>query len=778
VKRRLKIPNPAPQRSAPREPPRPLPPGRLWLFRIAALLLPVVLVGLVELALRIGGYGYATSFFHETRVGGQEFLVNNDTFTLRFFPPELARWPEPFMIPAAKPPDTVRIFVFGESAAMGDPQPAYGASRYLEVLLRERFPDRKFEIINTSITAVNSHVILPIARECAAREGDVWIVYMGNNEMVGPFGAATIFGSQSPPLPLVRLNLAVQKMRVGQLAMATLRKLRGPSTNATWEGMRMFMQNQIPPDDPRRASAYRNFEANLRDILRAGLGSGAKVILNSMSVNLKDCPPFASLSDRHRPADDQTRFGKLYAEARAQEQAGDDLAAAQTFERAARLDAKFAELQYRWADCLRRTSNATARTHYQLACDADALPFRADTQINGIIRRVGGEFAGRGLVLSDAESALANASPLGIPGQEVFFEHVHFNFRGNYLLGRLWAEQVARSLPATPTATHPPSPLASARSRGSEAETDAHEWASQEICERDLGLTLWNRGFVMDLVIERMQRPPLNHQFNNPARLAGFQAERETLRLQQASTNAIFRSGEELLRAIQRAPQDPYLHAGLANLYEALGDLKRAVGAYQKMVDLLPHDFYGKLQLGRLQGELGRPAEGEPLLQQAARQRPSIPDVWTELGNVCMAQKKYAQALEAYQRAALRKPREASYVSCVALALAKLNRRAEAIATYRRAIQMRSDFWEAHFELAGELVADHQLEEAAREYTEAIRLNSRHAVSRINLGVVLFRQNRLDEAIKQFEAALQIEPTNAAAVDYLRQVTDRRNRKP
>jgi hypothetical protein len=66
--------------------------------------------------------------------------------------------------------------------------------------LRERFPGKKFEIVNTSITAINSHAILPIARECAAREGDVWIVYLGNNEMVGPFGAATVFGSQAPPL--------------------------------------------------------------------------------------------------------------------------------------------------------------------------------------------------------------------------------------------------------------------------------------------------------------------------------------------------------------------------------------------------------------------------------------------------------------------------------------------------------------------------------------------------------------------------------------------------
>jgi tetratricopeptide (TPR) repeat protein len=187
-----------------------------------------------------------------------------------------------------------------------------------------------------------------------------------------------------------------------------------------------------------------------------------------------------------------------------------------------------------------------------------------------------------------------------------------------------------------------------------------------------------------------------------------------------------------LLRALQRAPQDPWHQEGLANLYEALGDLKRAVGAHRKVHEFLPHDFCCNLQLGRLLGKVGQPAEGEPLLRQATRQRPGFPDVWAELGSVQMAPGKYAPALEAYERAAKLKPREASYVSSVALALAKVDRHAQAITTYRRVIQIRPEFQETHFELAGELVANNQLEEAAREYAEAIRLNPRHAVSHIN----------------------------------------------
>src|ERR1041385_4815842 len=118
---------------------------RVWLFRVVAAFSPILLFLAVEAGLRIGGYGYPTGFFRRIKQDGKEFLIHNEKFSLRFFPPSLARWPSSFNIGAAKAQDTCRIFIFGESAAMGDPQPAYSASRYLEVLLRQRFPKQKFE---------------------------------------------------------------------------------------------------------------------------------------------------------------------------------------------------------------------------------------------------------------------------------------------------------------------------------------------------------------------------------------------------------------------------------------------------------------------------------------------------------------------------------------------------------------------------------------------------------------------------------------------------------
>jgi len=219
--------------------PRPVVsnPGRKWLFRICAMILiPLVLLGAIELVLRMAGYGYRTNIFKQMQIGNDTFLVNNDGFSLRFFPPQMARFVGPVRMAAQKPPGTYRVFILGESAAMGDPDPSYGASRYLEALLSARYPKTHFEIINLGITAINSHVILPIAKDCATQDGDLWIIYMGNNEMVGPFGAATVFGAKAPPLPLIRLNLAIQQTRLGQLLIDLSRRLAAGSKKSSWGG--------------------------------------------------------------------------------------------------------------------------------------------------------------------------------------------------------------------------------------------------------------------------------------------------------------------------------------------------------------------------------------------------------------------------------------------------------------------------------------------------------------------------------------------------------------
>jgi len=749
----------APTRS---EPALVLSPGRQWLFRLLALvLLPLATFAVLEGALRLAGYGYPTAFFEKIRVGDQDLLVNNEEYGLRFFPPELARFSGPIRIAANKPASTYRIFILGESAAMGDPEPSYGASRYLEVLLRERFPEQPFEIVNVAITAINSHAILPIARECARQHGDLWIIYMGNNEMVGPFGAATVFGAQAPPLALVRLGLALQQTRVGQLLMALARKVRGhAATASSWGGMEMFVGNRLRPDEPRKQTVYRNFQRNLHDIVQAGLDSGTRIILNTVAVNLRDCPPFASLSNSNLPAADRALFERFYAEgvaASAQSNAG---LAAERFEQAARLDSQYAELQYRWGESLLAGGHwAAAREHWQRACDADALPFRTDSRINGLIREEGRKRAQENLVLLDAATRLGTNAVAGVCGQETFYEHVHLNFAGNYRLGRLWAEEVEESLPAA------------VRSRAAGA------WAAPETCERLLGLMDWNRLFVIQTVIRRLNQPPLSGQLNNAGRLEAFEAQEKALR-QRATQTAAEQARKEFQEALKRAPQDHYLHENFADFLEAIGDLKQATAEWRRVQELEPHDFLPCFQAGRLLGRQGQSGEAETFLLRAVALRPALTEGWYELGNLLAAEGKFEPALANYDHALRLRPQDAGYCCQKARALSKLNRRAEAIEQYRRAVQLKPEAAEAHFELGNELAADRHNPEAKSEYTEAIRLRPPYAQAHLNLGVLLATEGQFDDALRQFGETLRLEPGNKLAQEYFDRVQGWKDRKP
>src|SRR5687768_14343080 len=85
--------------------------ARKWMFRLAALLLPLVFLALTEVVLRLVGYGYPTAFALRKQLGGKTVLVDNHQFARRYFPPGLARSPQPFLIAAEKPANTTRIFV-------------------------------------------------------------------------------------------------------------------------------------------------------------------------------------------------------------------------------------------------------------------------------------------------------------------------------------------------------------------------------------------------------------------------------------------------------------------------------------------------------------------------------------------------------------------------------------------------------------------------------------------------------------------------------------------
>jgi len=692
----------------------------------------MLMLGALEIALRLGGYGYRTTFFRPYRIGGEDFLVENEKVGLRFFPPELVRSPQELRMHAHKPANTFRIFVLGESAAMGDPEPAYGAWRYLEVLLRERYPKRSFEVINVSMTAINSHTVLPIARECAGLDGDLWIIYMGNNEMVGPYGAVTVFGAKAPPLWMVRFGLSLQATRVGQLAASTAHWLKG-TRDAQWDGMRMFDAERLGPLDPKRQAVYANFRGNLRDILRAGLSSGTRIILNKVAVNLRDCPPFASM-----PSSDQAKL------------------------KSQKEDPYSAQNQFAWAlSSLERTNCAEARQHFALACDYDALPFRADSRINGIIADAGREFACPKLRMVNADEVLGSNSPCGVAGEESFYEHVHLNFDGNYRLARAWAAEIESLLGAKLVAS------GSATNR---------EWASQEECEHRLGLSDWNRSQILRGMLERYKRPPLNDQANNDRRVKEVQDWENRLEQRMDRAGAA-RAHADFEDAVARAPDDYCLREMYAAFLEEVRDRSGALAQWREVQRLLPHNVLPYFAIGKALAAQGKTQEAEQSLKIAATMRPEFIPTWLVLGQLHMNESKMDQALQEIGRAKQFAPKDPKVYFAYGRVYTKMGRDTDAVASFRRAIELNPEFWEAHAALGDHLAVEGNTGESRTEFEQVVRLKPDFAPGHFHLGVALMKQGHLDDARAQFEETLRLDSNNEPARAYLAQLEGSADRR-
>ena len=729
---------------------------RKWAFHLgSSLLVPVLVLAALEAVLRLVGFGYPTNFFLKTRINGRAVYVENDKFGLRFFPPALARSPSPLVMPAAKSIHTYRLFILGESAALGDPEPAFGFGRFLQVLLNERFPGTRFEVVCTAMTAINSHVILPIARDCARREGDVWIIYMGNNEFVGPFGAGTVFGPQAPRLGFVRFALALKATKIGQLLDALFRSFGAESSRQPfWGGMKMFLDHQVGPDDPRKQRVFEYFQKNLEDILRVAQSAGVKVVAS----NLKDCAPFASRHSsglmRSRLADWQ----KFYDGAMEAELTGDFAKAVGNYSAAEKIDPSFADLHFRLGRChLALTNYVESRSHFELARDLDALPFRADARLNQIIKETAVRHARRGVYLADAASALEEKSPKGILGNEFFFEHVHLSFEGNYLLARTVANQVPRLLPESMTV----------RAKG--------EWASLEVCARRLALTDWDRRRVCDAVLRRLSEAPFVNQMNHSEQLALLQEKLASFRADRTAeavkaARAIYQS------ALTTDPDDFYVRGDFARFLEETGDVPGSIAEWQRVRDLLPLEPAPYYFAGKLLAHEGKTDEALQYLSRTIEIRPDFADALDEKGQLLLKRRKANEALLLFEKAAKLQPTNARIWVHTADALGALNRRPEALDKLREAVRLRPDYWEARYLLGVELALQDKIGEAQTQFAEVVRLQPNYALGHLNLGVALAKQGRLDDALVQFRETLRLDPRNKLAQQHSETIESMKSR--
>jgi tetratricopeptide (TPR) repeat protein len=735
------------QRVVPLRAPASAAPRRRWAFRLAAAtLIPALVLVAVELALRLAGLGYPTGFFLETTRNGQRVLIENSRFGWRFFPPHLARTPQPLVLAARKPPQTCRIFVFGESAAMGDPDPDFGLARVLPVLLQDQFPGTTFEVANVAMAAINSHVVREIARDCAAREGDFWVVYMGNNEVIGPFGAGTIFGREAPNRAVIRLTLALGQTRLGQLVQALSSRLgREKTMPHTWGGLEMFASHQVRAAAPRLKRVRDYYRENLAEIIRLGRAAGATVIVSTVASNLKDCAPFGSQHRAGLSPADLERWEKAFNAGVAAESAGQFAEAVSQFHAAAEIDDSFAALQFRLGRSLMASGkSADAKTAFERARDEDTLRFRADTQNNAIVRAVARNRAAEGVYLVDAEAELARRSPEGVCGLNFFWEHVHLNFAGTHALAESIARQIAGVLP-----------------EGVKRSRTGRPWLSAEECARRLTYSRWNERKILNEIFLRQQKPPWTLQLDHAERDALW---RKKLTEQESATQppALSRTIAAVREIVRASPSDWVLHKNLGQLLEAAGDLPGAFEEWREVAGLLPQSANAWYHLGNVLDMQGRSAEAQAHFERALALSPGMVEAMNGLGLALAAQGKLDQAFRQYARAIRTNPDSIHAYVNWGLGLAGQQRFAEAVAQYELALRVNPEDALTHNNIAVALAALGRNEEAIRHYSRSVELKPDFLVARINLARELVARGQAEAAIVQLEAALRLNPSSPA----------------
>ena len=603
--------------------PPPFSNRRRWLMRVvAAMLVPIFFLGLFEAGLRLAGYGYSTDFFIHSEINGEDFLIPNRKFTHQFFPPALARAPLPIRMPATKKEETYRIFLFGESAAYGDPDPSFGMGRFLEVLLETRYPTTNFEVVCVAITAINSHVILPIARDCAKRDGDMWIIYMGNNEMVGPFGAGTVFGGKAPGLGFVRTSLLLKSTRIGQLIGEMVSAISGGSGEPeSWNGIEMFSKNLLRHNDPARLKAYENFRGNLEAILAEGEKAGVPIILSTVASNLRDSSPFSSLHKVQLAQEDRIFWDRLYQYGLKLEQAGSTKAALDKYLEAAAIDAEFAELQFRIGTCyLDLADKHLALEAFSKARDLDALAVRADSMINRIILESIAANINGPIVGIDAEKALADQADDGILGKELFYEHVHFTLEGNYRMARILAERVADKIPSS-----------IAQNFVQNSIEDEYQ-----TCVRQLAITLWDQKRVWDVALGRISVAPFTSQSSHLSNTEYFKEKmREVDTRTTPASPSEDRQAYEL--ALQHSPEDTLIRWNYAQHFQMMGALPEAINQGKIICELLPHAPWPHYFVGSLLAKQGRFEAAVEFLRIALEIQPDSPFATNELERILAA---------------------------------------------------------------------------------------------------------------------------------------------
>ncbi len=414
-------------------------------FKAITILLPFAVLALIEISLRIVHYGNNLDLFIEAP-GKSGYLVLNPDAAKRYFVNQaFVPTGNSELFRKIKDKSTLRIFVLGESTTIGYPYFHNGSfHRWLLYRLMHEFPDRQFEIINLSLTAVNSYTVSGFAKELVKFEPDAVLIYSGHNEYYGTLGVGSTSKVGSNP-HVIKFLLQLRQLRIVQGLTALLGFTRSSSGLAKeYSGQtlmqRMVADQKIPYGSPLFEKGIDQFISNMDQTLDLFDRNHIPVFVSNLVSNEDDLKPFVSIL----PVKDTLARFNYYYELGVNAFNHDSLDEATRYLKSAnKIYGGHALCNYYLGKLTyRQGSYIEAKEYFTKAKDLDGLRFRAPTQINNAIIKLCGKYKYAHLV--DTKAAFDSSSTNQIIGNGLMLEHVHPNLMGFAIISNAFYESLRR----------------------------------------------------------------------------------------------------------------------------------------------------------------------------------------------------------------------------------------------------------------------------------------------------------------------------------------------
>ena len=587
----------------------------LWkklLFSLFPAFILLILLLIVEAGLRVGFPSLRNPFLDTLSYSGTTWNQINRKYLRKYFPPSIAVLPEfkPGIFRAEKPDSTFRIVCLGSSSMFGTPyQMTANIPGIVRRQLRHLAPDKEIEVINLGASAINSNVVRDFLDEVVALEPTLVLIYMGHNEFYGPDGIG------AAPLEKALPWVTRIKYRFRDLALGSLLSSLFSSTPDQSDGLERTLMREVSSnsavhlDSPDARRIERIFEANLDAILEELKDHRIPVIISDIVSNLHFRP---FLSDSTLP--DGNPIPREFTTLSAAK--GDLRSLSATIKKVLENDSTNAMLHYRLGEVLTALGNGSeARKHLLLAKDLDLLKFRAPESINATIHSVAAHY---NVPLVSADSVFQSLSPYGIPGNNLFWEHLHPTVYGYYEIANLFVRRIVDLGLVVPSPEGRFSLLP--------FDSDSLSLAWLDLAYADLSMknltTHWPfrdysiQPMVIDtsdpaLVDIAMRVYTLREGWDDGCH-ASIQHFERTKHPSMAITT--------YLALLDEFPYDLGLRYRLANLYKNFGRPEESIREYERILADDPHHLSSLIELGLLDVNFGRFDQSISLLSRALRE--------------------------------------------------------------------------------------------------------------------------------------------------------------